>query len=558
MYVAHLVILALTLLAFSEVRSLDFINLYDDKLYLTENPVVREGFTLVGVRWAFTSLGYASNWHPLTWLSHMLDVQLFGLAPVGHHLANLLIHLLNSELLLMVLIMLTGSLWPSVFVTALFAVHPLHVQSVAWVAERKDVLSSLFWMLTLWSYLRYVQRPGGRRYALVVVAFGLGLLAKPMLVTLPFVLLLLDFWPLGRLVGRRINPSNRAIVQVTREKLPLFLLAAASCVITILAQSRAISAALVLPMDARISNALLAYVGYLGKMIWPLQLSIFYPQSNEINWAKALVASLWLLLFTLTAFFSRRSHPAIAVGWLWYLGTLVPVIGLIQVGGQTMADRYTYLPLIGIFIAIAFGLSDLLPKWKQRHVVLVGSAALALAALLPVTMTEVRYWKDSLTIFGRALEVTSRNWVAERSYGTALLNLGRAEEALPHLIESARISAGSAEASHNLGVAYYRLNQKTEAAVAFRQATRLDQTYAPAHYNLGVIAAESGDLAEGIEQFRETLKYQPESFEAQFNLGLALERSGARKEALAHFREALRIRPADRDALAGVQRNLGR
>lgn len=548
-------ILILISLAYSGAGDLGFIEVYDDWAYVTENPVVRDGLSVAGVRWAFTNTAQTSNWHPLTWLSHMLDVQLFGLAPRGHHLMSLAIHALNAVALLLVLRSLTGSLWRSAVVAALFAVHPLHVQSVAWVSERKDVLCAFFWMATLCAYVSYTRRPGRLRWSLVVVAFVLGLMAKPMLVTLPFVLLLLDYWPLGR-VRRGWAPNTRTLGAAVVEKTPLFLLAAGSSALTLFAQQHVVSAADSLGASARVANALLAYVGYLGKTIWPAGLAIFYPLVVRIDVAHVVSAGFVLSLLTFAALAGRR-WPALAVGWFWYLGTLVPVIGLVQVGGQAMADRYTYIPLVGVFIAVVWVVSDLGSRTRRGRLALAGGTTLIIGALLFATATEVGRWKDSPTLFRRALEVTTGNWVAERSFGVALLNRGRIEEALPHLEASARIAPGSVESAFNLGVGYFRFGNKAAAAEAFRKTIRLDPTHANAYYNLGVCAGEAGDLAAAVTHFRDAIRLNQGHFEARFNLGLALEKRGAPAEALEQYREALRINPADRDAQAAVQRLRG-
>ena len=378
-----------TFAVYWQVHNHDFINL-DDDLYITENDQVQKGLSRESVVWAFTTT-HAANWHPLTWLSHMVDFQLYGLNPKGHHLTNVFFHLLNTLLLFFVLQRMTGALWRSGFVAALFALHPLHVESVAWVAERKDVLSTLFWLLTIWAYTWYVERPRRTRYLLTLLTFTLGLMAKPMLVTLPFVLLLLDYWPLGRFqVGQldtalsapgQASLSTRSVwsqtLRLIWEKAPFFALAAASSIVTFLVQKGggAVRPWERFPITIRIANGLVSYVKYMGKMIWPSDLAVFYPHPGaSLPIWQAVAAGLLLLSISIAAIRLAKNHPYLAVGWLWYLGTLVPIIGFVQVGGQALADRYTYVSLIGLFIIIAWGVSDIVAKWRYQRVVFIIAA----------------------------------------------------------------------------------------------------------------------------------------------------------------------------------------
>ena len=478
-----------------------FIN-YDDGLYVYENPHVRGGLSKEGVSWAFTTFD-AANWHPLTWISHMTDVQLFGLDAGWHHRVNVLFHLANTALLFLVLWRMTGGLWQSAFVAALFAVHPLHVESVAWVAERKDVLSTLFWLLTMGAYLGYVRRPSVWRYLPVFVFLALGLMCKPMLVTLPFVLLLLDWWPLGRM-SREGSPVSEqwriSVPMVFRriwEKTPLLGLSAISCVITYIAQSqgKAVVSLGRITIGPRFSNTLVSYAIYLEQAVWPSSLAVVYPHPATIGagipaW-KIGGAVLLLAGISFLALRERQRRPYLAAGWMWYLGTLVPVIGLVQVGGAAHADRYTYVPLIGVFLAVAWGVPDLLPmrRWRQR--VLGVAAGAVLAALTVAAWFQVGYWRDNVTLYSRALSVTEGNWLALSNLGAAYGNRGEPLEARRCFREAVRIRSDYAEAWYNLGVSAGRLGQKEEAIGYYREALRLQPEYALARNGLGLARPSS-------------------------------------------------------------------
>ncbi len=415
----------LTLLAFLPVLGNGFV-LLDDGLYVTSNSHVQKGITLAGLAWIW-SVNVANNWHPLTLLSHMLDCQIFGLVPAGHHLTSLLLHVANVLLLFEILRRITGALWRSAAVSALFAVHPLHVESVAWVAERKDVLSAFFWILAMGAYARYVRQPSRGRYLVVFVAMLLGLMAKPMVVTLPFVLLLMDIWPFGRL---RFEPGwGRGLARLMREKLPLLGLSAAASVITLRYQTTSIVDLEVVPWHLRLANAAISYVVYLGRAFLPRNLAVFYPLPFDVSVWKGAGAAALVALLTALAVRRARTAPWLLVGWLWFLGTLVPVIGLIQVGRQAMADRYTYLPSIGLFLAVCWGLPALVGSDVRRRVLLAVASLVAILTLAAVTRMQVRYWSNSVTLFQHAVEVTEGNYVAHVGLAKAFMQEKRWSEA---------------------------------------------------------------------------------------------------------------------------------
>jgi tetratricopeptide (TPR) repeat protein len=524
-------LIVLNVLVFWPVWSSEFVSL-DDPVYVTQNPHVTGGLNWSDLGWAWKT-GYTANWHPLTWMSHMIDVQLFGLNAGAHHLMSLVFHIANTLLLFLILRRMTGALWRSAFMAALFAVHPLHVESVAWIAERKDVLSTLFFLLTLNAYTTYVRLPGSaskrRHYFLVLFYFALGLLAKPMLVTLPFVLLLLDFWPLERVSarGRSFVPASEWRPLVL-EKLPLFVLAAASSVVTYLVQQRggAVTTLEVLPVGTRLVNAVLAYVAYIRQMLWPAHLAVFYPFPRDVRLSWVAVALLALVCISI--FVSRyRRYPYLFVGWFWYLGTLVPVIGLIQVGMQSRADRYTYMPLIGLFIIVAWGVPDLLSHWRGWNWVMLPAALVATFACVVVARDQVRSWTDSMTLWTRALEADPDNYRAHAEVGAMLANRGESNEALAH----------------------------------FQECIRLEPSFPEARYNLGQALASGGRMDEAIAQYTEAVRLKPDFIEAQNGLGLALVAVHKFNDARLHFAKAVRLRPDDALShmyLGGALASIGR
>ena len=554
-----LLIIFATVVVFHQLPSHDFINL-DDDLYVYENPHVHAGLNKEGIAWAFTTFE-AYNYHPLTWLSHMLDCQLFGLRPGMHHLTNLIFHLMNTVLLLMVLRRMTGDLWRSGFVAALFALHPLHVESVAWIAERKDLLSAFFWLLTMWAYARYAERPGLKRYLPVLLFFGLGLLAKPMVVTLPFVLLLLDFWPLGRVQFHQAGTDSRplepkvSVFRLVWEKIPLFTLAAIFIVVTFAAQQQggALKSLEAFPLTTRIANALISYVSYIGKMIWPHNLAVYYPYSGSVPVWQAAGAGLALICLTVLFMWTARKRPYLAVGWLWYLGTLVPVIGLVQVGSQAMADRYTYLPLVGLFMALAWGVPSLLAGWHHRQSILAVSATVLLVSFTACTWLQLRHWQNSITLFQHTLQVTTNNHFAHNNLGVALAHDGRVSEAIKHYSEALRIKPEAFEVHNNLANVLAAKGSVDEAIEHYYEALRLEPDYDKAHNNLGNALASKGKVEEAIQHYSEAIKISPDYARAHYNLGNVLTAQGSVDEAIQHYYEALRILPD----WAGAHNNLG-
>ena len=532
-FLIYAVLALATIIAFEQVRRSEFVH-YDDNIYVTKNPHVQAGITRQSVIWAFTTPHY-HMWHPLTSLSHMLDCQLFGLNPAGHHLTSLLLHIASGLLLFWILKRMTGAIWLSGFVAAVFAVHPLQVESVAWVAERKNVLCGFFWMLTIAAYIRYVERPRIGRYLLVVLVFFLGLMAKPMAVTLPFVLLLLDYWPLCRLRRARQNESedlpqsksekagyqSLSLRGLVAEKIPLFILAAILSVITFIAQQRGgtMTAIEHLPLNIRIANALVSYLSYIGKMVYPSGLAVLYPHRNDdlMTW-QPIVCFIILAVVSAGIIHIARRRRFLAAGWLWYLGTLVPVIGLVQVGGQAMADRYTYLPSIGIFIMVAWGAAELPGRWRYRKIGLGITAGVILVALLICTRMQMRYWRDDFTLFGHAIEVTKDNFFMHNKYGGILGQKGRLEESIRHCTEAVRINPQCFEAYNNIGASLLRQGKFDKAIECFNKALQINPRYSMAWNNLGTVYAHKGKIKDAISSWNKILELDPECDEAINNL----------------------------------------
>jgi len=545
-------------IAFGRALCNDFVG-YDDQSYVVLNPRVTNGFTLAGIQWAFTHV-HATNWHPLTMISHMLDCQLYGLQPWGHHLTSMLLHAAAAILLFLALRELTGNLWPSVFVAAVFAVHPLRVESVAWVSERKDVLSGVFFMLILWAYWRYTRGNSARSfwYITVVVLFTLGLMCKPTLVTVPFVLLLLDYWPLGR---TQLSPFlSRGITRETWsrlvfEKLPLFGLSAASCAITLLAQKQALEASLKPPLVERVGNALVSYAVYLGQMVWPARLAVLYPYpEGNLRIPHVVLALLLLLMISVAFFLWRKKYPFLLVGWLWYLGMLVPMIGIIQVGSQVRADRYAYLPQIGLYLLLAWSAMELFNQWRRSRVILAAAASLIIIALITRSYFQTFYWQDTETLWKHATATTSNNYIASNNLAQFLFQSGRFDEAIAECQKALKIKPDFASAHNNLGAALVENRRGgngarrqdgavDEAIVHYQRALQIDPDFAQAHSNLGTALLLKGQLNEAIVHYQKALEINPNFAEARYSLGNAFLAEGKYGESIANYEAALRIRP---------------
>ena len=550
-----MIILALTVLtvaSYWRVAGNEFIG-YDDDVYVYNNHHVQEGITPQSLKWAF-NMGHAANWHPLTWISHMVDFRLFGPKPMGHHAVNLIFHVLNTVLLLLVLSRMTarpgspqaGAVWKSAFVAGLFAVHPLHVESVAWVAERKDVLSTFIWLLAMGAYVLYSEKPSIRRYVPVIVLFALGLMAKPMLVTLPLVLLLLDYWPL-----KRSRPWSSLIL----EKTPLLALSVCSSIVTCIAQNqgRALNALGLVPLDQRLSNALVSYVSYLLKTIWPAKLAVFYTLMKPPAW-QALGAL--LLLIAVSYLVIRAKRPYFSVGWLWFLGTMVPVIGIVQVGAQSTADRYTYVPLIGLFVIVAWGIPDLASnteRWGDGATGRGGEiprnglatvACLVIIGLAVGTWVQVRYWKNDVTLFVHAIKVTRNNYVAYAGLGAALAREGKYEQAVEYLTTAIAIRSDMPHYHLCLGNVYFTMGKYAKAADSYakglsanpdledaQKSLQLGIDTSLVHYNFGMALQNQGKFDEAIREYRAAIRLKPNLGPAHNNLAVVLYSAGNYDEA---------------------------
>ena len=582
-YLIVIILVVVSLAAYGRILGNDFVN-YDDNIYITENSHVRSGLNVETIKWAFTAV-VSSNWHPLTLISHALDWSLFKDHTGGHHLVNLLLHIFNVILLFLFFNKITKNLWSAAFAALLFALHPLRVESVAWAAERKDVLSMFFGLLTLYAYAFYVEKPQVSKYILCLILFILGLMSKPMLVTLPFVLLLLDFWPLERwkkgLTPEANKPvqngavplkkkrkqrkatsfveknvatsagSSAPIGYLFREKVPFIFFALMFSIITIWAQNKggAVVASLErFPFSERLSNAIVSYVSYLGKTFWPVDLAVFYPYEHAFSAGGLLGAVLILLVISIIAIYFVKKAPFFLTGWLWYLGTLIPVIGLVQVGRQSMADRYMYLPSIGIGIIIIWGLAYLLPQEKIRKFILVPTAAIVLVILSFLTWQQCGYWKNSITLFEHTLQVTKNNYLAHTNLGIALAADGKIDQAMAHYDAALKIEPNYDNAHYNLGNIYMRQGNNEEAIKHFQEAVRLTPKYFPAHNNLGVLFEKQTKYQEAIAHYRQAFLLKPNNPGINFNLGVALSRSGKLKEAIEYLRMSVYLNPNDEQA----------
>ncbi len=552
-----LVLLLLVLIVFWQATGHDFIN-YDDELYVTHNRQVQKGMTVEGIGWAFRTLDVA-NWHPATWLSHMLVCEFFGLNPFWHHLTNLLLHIASTLLLFRIFHRMTGEPIRSGFVAALFALHPLNVEPIVWIAERKGTLCTLFWMLSLLSYLRYLEKHKVGWYCLVILFFILGGMAKPMIVTLPFVLLLLDYWPLERFAAspsKGDQPGKEGLAKYgpVMEKIPLFFITFLIAVAGFVAQQRggALSTIDVLPIGTRISNAVVSYVMYLWKAFCPHDLTVFYPHRTIPLW-QVFASAAFLSVMSLGVVLARKRRPYLAVGWFWFLGTFVPVIQLVQVGRHFTADRYAYIPLIGIFIMIVWGLSDLLKTVPHGRKILTFSGMACVVVLAGLTWRQVGYWSDSETLFKHGLEVVSDNYVAHNGLARAYEAQGNSEKAIHHFEAALRICPGFTDGRYNYGRILAENGRKREAAKAYLAVLETDPDFVRAHVNLGNILAEDGRFDEAVAHYQKALALKEENVNAHFNLANTFFRAGRIDEAISEYQKALNLKSDDPD----IHYNLG-
>ena len=555
-----IIVLALiTVLIYLQVGNHQFKKL-DDQHYVTENRNVSTGISWHNIVWAFTQ-SHASNWHPVTWISHMIDCHFFGLNPKWHHLNNALLHLANTLLLLYFLFLATDSFWKSFFVAALFATHPLHVESVAWVAERKDLLSMLFGTITLIFYCRYVYQSKRYDYILAILFFSIGLMSKPMLVTLPFVLLLLDYWPLNRIqfskgqlgethegdVRHFVKSQTDDIKKILLEKVPFFCLSAVSSAITIMAQKNTAMVSIDhITIKFRLANAIVSYLQYIYQTFWPTKLAVFYPIiRTDQAWHGILIGSIFasvvLLVISYLTIKYIQTHPYLFVGWFWYVGTLVPVIGIIQVGMQAHADRYTYIPLIGIFIIISWGLAELQKKWKVNQKIVIALGCIVIALLTTLSYAQVRHWRNHYTLFKHASEVTKDNYIAFTIVGTELANEGRLNEAIKYFSQSIKINKNYVGAHYKMGLAQ-QMSGRDEAAIKYYEKTlRLHQYHTRANINLGFLYQKKGELKRAEFHYKQVLKRNPFSSKAHYNLGTLYFSDGKYKDAIKQFQEVLSV-----------------
>jgi len=619
-----------TLAVYWQVNQFEFLD-WDDTIYLTENPNVQSGITWESIKWAFGSF-HATNWHPITWLSHMVDVQLFGMNSGWHHVSNLLLHIFNTLLLFLILSRITGLMWRSFFVAALFALHPLHVESVAWVAERKDVLSTFFGMLAVYCYTSYVQRPKFKWYLLVLVFFAIGLMAKPMLVTLPFVLLLLDYWPLKRFPIMCSDECNGhaldqrpSIFWLALEKAPLLALSIVSSVMTYQAQDKggAVTAfddslnhgsvAIDYGLIERLSNAVVSYASYLGKVFYPLNLSFFYPYRTGIQSEMLAQSALVIVVISLIVIWQVKRKPYLFVGWFWFIGMLVPVSGIVLVGWQSMADRYTYVPLIGVFIALVWGISELTKRWPKQTVILSSAMALSILICAVLSYIQVGYWRNNISLYGHAAETVPESAFVHFKLGTALAEKGDYKKAQTAFESALRVEPFDLRARFNLGLVLLRLKQfenaieqfnellkrypsytaaerqikiaramqkqqqiaaainaspetymrrgmlleqqgrVQDAILVYKQIVQYKDDYIPAHQKLGFLFYKLQRVDEAIAHYKVLVRLQPNSFAVHYNLGLALVDRGQLNEAIDSYQQALRLQPAT----AEIYNNLG-
>ncbi|MEN6376277.1 MAG: tetratricopeptide repeat protein [Smithella sp.] len=534
------------LIIYWQVSSFEFVA-YDDARYISLSS---KKLSLDSFFWAFRSMDFA-NWHPLTWLSLILDYNLYNPNAGGYHITNLLFHIFNTLLLFFLLSKMTGALYRSAFVAALFALHPLHVESVAWVSERKDVLSAFFWFLTMWSYVHYIKKPDWKNYLLVFFFFVLGLMAKPMLVTLPFALLLMDYWPLGRIELAQVVPANglntekKSFSFLILEKLPLFVVTFFSCIITYIAQSRyeAVVSFENISFASRILNAFNSYAGYLEKTFYIQQLGVFYPYPTNFELLKITGSVLLFLSITALVIIRIKKQPYLAVGWFWFLGTLIPVIGIIQVGSQAMADRYTYIPLIGIFIGVSWMITQRLQTIKYGKTIMILAIAFYIPIIMYSTYHQVEVWKNTLSLFEHALSFNWKNYRAYNMAGYAISQSGEYEKALYYYHMALKINPRYDSAYTNAGNVLQKMGKLDEAINCYTKALQINKKSAEAQYNLGIVLILKNRFQEAADHFKESLKINPDDADVHNNLGIALVKAGKIKEGFEHFQQSLHLNP---------------
>lgn len=566
---AALLVLA-TIAVYAPLFNSGFISHYDDGVYVTENPHVKTGLNFSNVVWAFTHT-CGGNWHPLTMISHMADCQLFGLSPGPQHLVNLVFHVLNSLLLFYVLALSTARAWPSFFVAGLFALHPTHVESVAWIAERKDVLSTFFALTTILAYVRYTRGRKPAAYAFTIVFFAAGLMSKPMLVTLPFVLVLLDFWPLNRLhsspgsVSSSKSVEGLSLTGSVIEKLPFFPLVLISIILTLNAQAQAggVPDVVELPLGLRVSNALVAFLGYVGKLFIPRDLAVFYPYPASIPLRTATAAALAMLAITALLALRRKQIPYALIGWLWFVGTLVPVIGVVQAGSQSMADRYTYIPHIGLYIAVVWAGADAVRRSSAGQALVATVAAGVLLTMAVISREQVGYWKDGTHLFAHAIDVTHGNFIAYNNYGVEVGEAGRMDDALKSFEAAVQLNPRYATALGNLGIAYRKKRMYDQASATLRKALAIAPNDPKAEFNLAIVLAAEKKYTEAWEHYEAALRLTPNDrgirlsySDALSNYGALMGQSGKREDAISIFRRALEVNPDNQTARHNLEYTL--
>lgn len=525
----------------------------DDNLYITENSHVAHGLTVQNIIWAFSSFE-SFNWHPITWISHMLDVQFYGMNPRGHHLTNVAVHSASSVILFLFLFRFTGILWSSASVAALFALHPLRVESVAWVAERKDVLSAFFWFLTIFFYCEYVSKMKSTFYVFALFCMVLGLMAKPMLVTIPLVMVCIDFWPLNRFRCEQ-GQFRSQVTMLIMEKLPFFACSLLSGLITVYAQQKggAVITLDAIPLGLRTQNAITAYVQYIVKTMWPNDLALFYPFPLSVPLWQVIASLFFLVLISVTAYRTRHHYPYIMAGWFWYLITLLPVIGFIQVGGQSMADRYTYIPTTGLFIIAAWGIPELTRGLRYWRFMCALSASICIVLLSAVTWRQLGYWKDNISLYQHSLQVTNDNYVIHNNMGVALAANGNTDAAIAEYRKALRIKPNYADAHYNMGIALVSKGGFDEAINRFQQVLQADPNHTDARNNLAVAFASKGEFELAIQEFKRLLQINPDCTDAHYNMGLAYAKNGNFDAAIQEYQEELLRNPKNDKAYRSLK-----